>query len=135
MPLAGLPQANKYDQRDSPAEKEMRVRTREHVRNEGSRRFKSAPLRQLHLTLECAPASSGWLAAKGVHRQFHARLGRACLFFQRVNENLPSGGLLNLGEFVSLFVSVLYFKVSQFFFKLTYSLKTTSLGPSGPLPR
>ena len=46
MPLAGLPHANKYDQKDSPAEKEMRVRTREHVRNEGSRRFKSAPLRQ-----------------------------------------------------------------------------------------
>ena len=44
MPLAGLPHANKYDQKDSPAEKEMRVRTREHVRNEGSRRFKSAPL-------------------------------------------------------------------------------------------
>ena len=46
MPLAGLPHANRYDQKDSPAEKEMRVRTREHVRNEGSRRFKSAPLRQ-----------------------------------------------------------------------------------------
>ena len=46
MPLAGLPHANKYDRKDSPAEKEMRVRTREHVRNEGSRRFKSAPLRQ-----------------------------------------------------------------------------------------
>ena len=45
MPLAGLPHANKYDRKDSPAEKEMRVRTREHVRNEGSRRFKSAPLR------------------------------------------------------------------------------------------
>jgi hypothetical protein len=44
MPLAGLPHANKYDQKDSLAEKEMRVRTREHVRNEGSRRFKSAPL-------------------------------------------------------------------------------------------
>ena len=44
MPLAGLPHANKYDQKDSPAEKEMRVRTREHVRNEGSRRLKSAPL-------------------------------------------------------------------------------------------
>ena len=44
MPLAALPHANKYDRKDSPAEKEMRVRTREHVRNEGSRRFKSAPL-------------------------------------------------------------------------------------------
>jgi hypothetical protein len=40
MPLAGLPHANKYDRKDSPAEKEISVRTREHMRNEGSRRFK-----------------------------------------------------------------------------------------------
>jgi hypothetical protein len=36
MPLTGLLHANKYDRKDSPAEKEMRVRTREHLRNEGS---------------------------------------------------------------------------------------------------
>jgi hypothetical protein len=46
MPMAGLPQTNKYDRKDSPAEKGNARESTEACANEGSRRFKSAPLRQ-----------------------------------------------------------------------------------------